>query len=141
MRRGSSVSLGVARGRIAVATLGAVRPANDGLRFLLELCALAALAYWGFRVSSGATQWVLGVGAPLAMAAMWGRFMSPKATHRLDDPARLMAEVAIFGMAAVALVDADAPTLAIALAAAVAVHLVLTFPLDQRGPPATPPAA
>ena len=118
-----------------------MRPANDGLRFVLELCALAALAYWGFRISSGALQWALGIGAPLAMAVIWGRFMSPKATSRLDDPARLIAEIAIFGIAAVALADADQPTLAIALAAAVAVHLVLTFPLDQRGPPAAPPAA
>jgi hypothetical protein len=118
-----------------------VRPANDGLRFLLELCALGALAYWGFRVSSGVLQWVLGIGAPLAMAVIWGRFMSPKATSRLNDPARLIAEIAIFGIAAVALADADQPTLAIAFAAAVAVHLILTFPLGQREPPAGPRGA
>ena len=116
----------------------AVRPANDGLRFLLELCALAALAYWGFHTSSGAVQWVLGIGAPLAMAVIWGLFMSPKARWRLHDPARLVGEIAIFGAAAGALGDADQPTPAIALAAAVAVHLILTYPLDQREPPAAP---
>jgi Protein of unknown function (DUF2568) len=29
--------------------------ANDGLRFLLEVSALAALAYWGFEESVGYT--------------------------------------------------------------------------------------
>jgi hypothetical protein len=111
-----------------------MRYANDGLRFVLELCALAALAYWGFRTESGALQWVLGLGAPLAMAVVWGSFMSPKAPRPLHDPIRLLAEIAIFGAAAVALADADQPTLAIVFAAVVAVHLVLTFPLHQRAP-------
>jgi Protein of unknown function (DUF2568) len=117
-----------------------MRPANLGLRFLLELCALAALAYWGLRVSSGVLQWVLGLGAPLAMAVVWGSFMSPKATRPLHDPARLLAEIAIFGLAAAALADADQPALAIALAAAVAVHLILTFAFGQREPSAAAPA-
>jgi hypothetical protein len=111
-----------------------LRAANDVLRFLLELCALAALAYWGFSISSGAVQWVLGIGAPLAMAVVWGSFMSPKAPRRLHDPGRLVAEIVIFGLAAAALADADQLTAAIVLAAAVAIHLILTFPLHQREP-------
>jgi hypothetical protein len=74
------------------------------------------------------------------MAVIWGLFMSPKARWRLHDPARLFGEVAIFGVAAGALGDADQPTLAIVLAAAVAVHLIPTFPLDQREPPTAPRA-
>jgi hypothetical protein len=109
-----------------------VRPANDGFRFVVELCALAALAYWGSHTASGALQWVLGIGAPLAMAVVWGLFMSPKAPMRAHDPVRLLAEIDIFGVAAAALADADRPGLAIAFAAAVAVHLALTLPLHQR---------
>jgi hypothetical protein len=116
-----------------------MRPANDALRFVLELCALAALAYWGFRTASGAWQWVLGIGAPLAMAVVWGRFMSPKAAQRLDDPARLVAEVVIFGAAAAALADAGQRALANAFAVAVGVHLTLTFPLAQREAPESRP--
>jgi hypothetical protein len=37
--------------------------ANLGLRFLLELSALAATAYWGFETGSGAIGWLLAVGA------------------------------------------------------------------------------
>lgn len=107
-------------------------PANDGLRFLLELSGLAALALWGFRVADGALQWVLGLGAPLVMAIAWGLFMSPKAPVRLEDPLRLLAELAIFGGACAALATAGRPQLAVIFAVAVAVHLTLTFPLDQR---------
>jgi Protein of unknown function (DUF2568) len=114
--------------------MASMRPLNDVLRFLLELCALAALAVWGFRTSTGALQWVLGLGAPLAMAVFWGRFMSPKAPTPLHDPGRVVAEIAIFGLAAAGLADADLPALAIVLAAAAAVHLALTFPLHQRAP-------
>jgi hypothetical protein len=117
-----------------------MRYANDALRFVLELCALAALAYWGFHTESGALQWVLGLGAPLAMAVVWGLFMSPKAARPVREPIRLVAEIAIFGAAAVALAAADQPTLAIVFAALVAAHLVLTFPLHQRQPSDAAPA-
>jgi hypothetical protein len=118
-----------------------MRYVNDGLRFVLELCALAALAYWGFHTESGVLQWVLGLGAPLAMAVVWGSFMSPKAPRPAHDPIRLLAEIAIFGAAAAALADADHARLAIVFAAIVAVHLVLTFPLHQREPQPRPARA
>ena len=41
-----------------------MRPANDGLRFVLELCALAAVAYWGWSAHGGIWRWVLVVAAP-----------------------------------------------------------------------------
>jgi hypothetical protein len=106
--------------------------ANDGLRFVLELSGLAALAYWGFGAAEGALRAVLGIGAPLAMAATWGVFMSPRAPMRLKDPLRLLAELAIFGAACAALSAAEQHPLAILLAVVVAVHLTLTFPLRQR---------
>lgn len=110
-----------------------MRAANDGFRFLLELGALAALAYSGFTVAGGVLQWVLGVGAPALLAAVWGRYISPKAPRRLDnDPPRILAEVAIFGAATAALAVAGATTTAIVFGVAAAVHLALTFPLRQR---------
>ena len=50
--------------------------ANEGLRFLLELAALASLAYWGFAEQGGAVQWLLGLGAPL-VAATWNLRAGP----------------------------------------------------------------
>ena len=109
-----------------------MRAANDGLRFSLELCALAAVAYWGWSEHGGIWRWVLVVAAPLAVAALWGKTIAPKAKRRVSDPGRLAVELLVFGGAVAALVAADRRTLAIVLGAAVLVHLALTFVLGQR---------
>ncbi len=109
-----------------------MRPANDALRFFLELSALAAAAYWGWTEPHGALRWVLVVAAPLAVSVVWGRWMAPRSTKRVGDPWRLIIELLVFGSAVAALARADQPTLAVVLAAATAVHLALTFALGQR---------
>ena len=54
--------------------------ANLTVAFLLELCALAALGYWGLRTASGpATKAALGIGAPLLAAVLWRLFAAPRA--------------------------------------------------------------
>jgi Protein of unknown function (DUF2568) len=63
---------------------------------------------------------------------VWGRFMSPKASHPTFDPVRLVIEIAVFGSGVAALFAADAPVLAIVFAVLAALHLVLTFALRQR---------
>ncbi len=55
------------------------KTANLGLRFLLELGALAAVAYWGFTTNDGVLRWALGIAAPVAVAVVWWLFVSPKA--------------------------------------------------------------
>ena len=107
-------------------------PVNDVFRFLLEMSLLTALAYWGFHGRDGAEQWVLGLGAPLLIAVIWGAVMSPKATWKARDPVRLPLEILIFGPGVAALADAGSGTLAVVFGALVAVHLALTFPLGQR---------
>jgi len=109
-----------------------LRPANDAVRFFLELSALAAVAYWGWTEPHGALRWVLVVAAPLAVSVVWGRWMAPRSTKRVVDPWRLIIELLVFGSAVAALARADQPTLAVVLAAATAVHLALTFALGQR---------
>jgi Protein of unknown function (DUF2568) len=111
--------------------------ANDGLRFALEMALLASLAYWGFSEHDGAVQWLLGLGAPLLAAVVWGSFMSPKASHPTTDPVRLLLELVIFGVGVVALWAADAHFLASAFAVLVVLHLGFTFLLGQR-PDSTP---
>jgi hypothetical protein len=115
-----------------------MRYANDGLRFFLELAALASLAYWGFAEQDGIAQWLVGLGAPLAAATVWGTFVAPKASRPTVDPVRLVPEVGVFGAGVAALFAADQATLAVVLAALVAMHLALTFALGQR--PARRPA-
>ena len=109
-----------------------MRAANDGLRFSLELSALAAVAYWGWSEHGGVWRWVLVIAMPLAVAALWGNTIAPKAKRRVTDPWRLVVELVVFGGAVAALLDADQPVLASVLGSAVAVHLALTFVLGQR---------
>ncbi len=92
-----------------------MRGANLVLRFLLELSALAATAYWGFSTASGVTQWVLGLGAPALVGVVWGLFVSPKAKVELPRPSQFAIELLVFSAAAVALVAADQPVLGIVL--------------------------
>ena len=60
------------------------------VRFLLEICMLAAVGYWGFRTGSG---WVvrvlLGIGLPILIAVVWGMFVAPKAMYPLHGAAHL----------------------------------------------------
>src|SRR5215211_5414342 len=57
--------------------------ANLLLRFLLELFALGALGYWGLKTGSATiTKVVLGCGAPVVAAVVWGTFVSPRAPPR-----------------------------------------------------------
>lgn len=109
-----------------------MRPANDGLRFFLELSALAAVAYWGWSEFGDPWRWVLVVAAPGAVALVWGRWMAPKSNHRVGDPWRFVIELLVFGSAVAALAAGEQTELAIILAGAAALHLGLTFPLDQR---------
>jgi hypothetical protein len=89
----------------------------SGVRFLLELCALAALAYWGWQTGDGRAQQVaLAAGAPLVAAVVWGTFVAPNAPLHIDEPWRLVPEVAVFGAAVAALASAGRPFLAVAFA-------------------------
>ena len=73
------------------------------IRFGLELCALAALGWWGFSVGDGLVSYVVGLGAPLAAAALWGVLAAPKGRFGGRDPMRLAGEIVVFGAATLAL--------------------------------------
>ncbi|MFI1996204.1 YrdB family protein [Actinoplanes sp. NPDC020271] len=81
-----------------------MRHVNDLLAFLLELVALAALGYWGFKAGPGvAAKVALAVGAPLLAAIVWGLFASPKATVSLPLVGVLVVKGLVFGSATLAL--------------------------------------
>jgi hypothetical protein len=101
-----------------------VRAANLGLKFLLELGALALLCAWGFRTGDGWLGPVLGIGAPLVMVVVWGRFCAPRAAHRLPAATRVPLELTIFAIAAVLGFSADLRTAAVVFLVAVAVNAV-----------------
>ncbi|HEV2473651.1 MAG TPA: YrdB family protein, partial [Chthonomonadales bacterium] len=58
--------------------------ANLALAFLLELCVLAALLYWGFSTGPNIfTKIALGVGTPGVAISIWALFGAPNAARRL----------------------------------------------------------
>jgi hypothetical protein len=109
-----------------------MRAINLVLRFVLEICALAALAYGGWHVPGPLwSRLVLAVLLPLVAAVAWGRWVAPKASHPVPDPLRLVQEWCVFGGAAIALAATDHPVLALLLAVLaaanrLALHLLRT---------------
>ena len=81
-----------------------IKLTNLALRFLLELCALAALGYWGFKTrESPGAKIGLGIGAPLLAAIVWGTFLAPRASIPTPGFLRLVLELVVFGSAVAAL--------------------------------------
>jgi hypothetical protein len=103
-----------------------LRSVNLGVRLLCELALLVALAIWGFHAGSGlATDLLLGLGAPLLAAVIWGLWVAPASRRRLADPARLLVEVLLFAAGVVALAVAGFPLVAVGFAAVAAVNMTL----------------
>jgi Protein of unknown function (DUF2568) len=87
---------------------------NDGLAFLLELAALAALAVWGAHTDGV----VLAIAAPVAAAIFWGTFVAPKAAVTIPAPGRHVLACVVLIVAGAALVSAGSTALGVALAVA-----------------------
>jgi hypothetical protein len=105
------------------------------VRFLLELCMLGVVGYWGFETGDGAAmQALLGVGAPLLMAVVWGVFVSPKASVELPASAWVGLQAVLFGAAALALATFASPALAASFLVVVAANGVLMSAMAARRP-------
>jgi uncharacterized protein DUF2568 len=77
---------------------------NLAVRFLLELCLLAAVGYWGFKTNAGwAMKIILGIGLPILIAVFWGLFIAPRAFYPLSGIPYLILELILLGSGAVAL--------------------------------------
>lgn len=76
---------------------------NLGLAFVLELAAIVALGYWGFRMPEPTVmKLLLGIGAPAVAIVLWALFAAPNATF--GTPALYwLTVILVFGGAAVAL--------------------------------------
>ncbi len=106
---------------------------NLGVAFLLELCMLAALAYWGFQTGQTLlVRLVLGIGAPVLAALIWGRYMAPLSATRLTGAAYLVLKFVLFGLAALGLATTGQITLAIIFAVISVINQVLLFAWQQE---------
>lgn len=110
-----------------------MREANLVLRFLLELCGLAAAAYWGFTVFDGALAWILGLGAPVAVGFAWGTFVAPKAKVQLAYPIRLVLGAIILSVCGAALIHAGAALLGLVYIVLVLMNALLTHVSREPG--------
>jgi len=113
--------------------MNAIAKLNLLIRFLLELAALGALAWWGAGAAGGALASILlGAGLPLAAATLWGLFVAPRRRHEIPRAGRFVLQVLVLGGAAAALVAGDHPALGVALAAASALNGALLLALAGR---------
>jgi len=110
-----------------------VRAANLALRFALELCAFAGLAYWGAGLdASTAIRIAAAIAAPAVAIGVWGRWIAPKAPARLLDPARLEAESAVFVAATAAIAASAGVIWGAAFAGLVVLNELLMLRWGQR---------
>jgi hypothetical protein len=110
-----------------------LRAVSAGLRFLLELAGLTAVAYWGVTVGDSLLQQVaLALGAVVLFVGVWGLFVAPKAVRRLGDPGRLVVELVVFGVAVGALVSVGEMVVGVGFGLLVVVSEVLVVVLGQR---------
>lgn len=110
------------------------------VRFLAEIGMLVCLGIGGWQLGDSLlASLALSVVLPLAAAAVWGRWVAPRASRRLREPARLGVEVTLFAAALLAVMRAHpSPEMPVAGLAVWAAFLA-SIPA-RRYEPALPPA-
>jgi hypothetical protein len=101
--------------------MAALKALNLGVKFLLELAAIAAFAYWGATTGAGLGAVALAIAAPAVAIVLWGVFAAPRSERRLPTRRRIPFELAVFALAVLALLAAGSPAAAVVLALTVVV--------------------
>ncbi len=111
-----------------------MNPINLAFRFLLEIAVLVALGYWGWVSGEGFWRWVLAADLPILAGVLWGTFRvpeDPSSSGRAPIPVpgliRLVLEIAILGLGALALFDAGIRWLGGLYAAGLILHYALSY--------------
>lgn len=74
------------------------------VRFLLELCMLAAVGYWGLSIqSSWAMKIILGIGLPILLIVIWSLFVAPRAVYPLRGISHVVLSLILLDSGAAAL--------------------------------------
>jgi len=111
--------------------MSAMQRLNLVLRVLLEMGVVAAFAYAGVHAGESASaKFLLGIGAPLVGFGLWGAVDFHRS--RYGEFLRLVQELVISGLAAIALYAAGAHTLAIALGVLSIVYHALVYASGER---------
>ncbi len=108
--------------------MNALKLLNLAVRFLLELCMLAAVGYWGFKTHAGWWMKILfGIGLPVLIAALWGLFIAPRAVYPLHGASYLTMEMLLLFSGSAALFVSGRLTLGWAYTITLLVNRVLIF--------------
>lgn len=106
-------------------------PLNLALRFILELAALGAMAYWGWTQHTGSERWLWTIILPLLAALLWGTVRvpgdpgyAPIAVHGI---VRLLLEAVFFGGAIWLLFAAGRNGWGTALLGVTLIHYALSY--------------
>lgn len=110
-----------------------MRDINLGLRFLLELSGIAALAAWGWGAAGPPLQYGLALGAPAVLILVWALGVAPRARNRIPQGARVvLGSVLLLGTAGM-LAVAGQPAMAVAFAILIVVNTMLLIVLGHPG--------
>lgn len=109
-------------------------PINLMIRFILEIIALLAVGFWGWKRFDGFLQFILGVGLPLAMTVIWGVFAVPedpsrsgKARVPISGILRLILEFSFFTIAVWSLFDLGYDKLSYILGGLIIIHYLVSY--------------
>jgi|GEM_PF-1246043 len=102
------------------------------LAFLVELAMLAALASWGFSLDDTWLKFLVGIGAPMLVIVVWGRWLSPQPKVHIPTVWRSFSKLVLYSVATLALFDLDRQGLAYLFGVAATYSLIyeLAFQAD-----------
>lgn len=109
-------------------------PLNLALRFLLELVAIGAVGFWGWRATDSPLRYLLAIGLPLLLMTLWGLFAVPNDPSRSGNAPvpvpgilRLMLELTVFTVGVWALWGTGYPRWGMAFAIIVVLHYIISY--------------
>jgi len=105
---------------------------NLALRALMEFGIVLGIAWWGYHVGTTAVSKILtAIGAPAVAFSLWG-FIDFHQVGRIAEPLRLIQELLISGLAAVALLNTGQPIFGWTLVALSIIHHVMVYALGDK---------
>lgn len=110
-------------------------PFNLVVRLLLEVVAVASLAYWGYKLPSATFAKVtLAIAAPLMLIVVWAFVVAPGADNPLSPTPRMLIGSVLLLLSAAALARAGhtKPAGGVALVIVLNTILMLVFPDNDR---------
>ncbi|WP_329765533.1 YrdB family protein [Bacillus nitratireducens] len=105
---------------------------NIALRFMLELCVLGIVGYWGFRVGTiTVIKVTLAIILPVIVAIIWALFGAQHAEWEVQGILHVLLEIIVFGVGVAALYHLKHYMLASGLAIIIVVNRMLMFIWNQ----------